>query len=138
MAAEFVPQHEAGTDTRVVLLADDEPLICFDIAEELRRLGYHVLEAANADEAIEVLQSTARIDLVVTDVRMPGIRDGLDVARAVREKRPGVRTIVMSGHLVPLEEHKRLIDAFFSKPVIADQLAHEIANLINTDATERG
>lgn len=138
MAAKITPQHEARANPRVVLLAEDEPLIRFDIADELRRLGYQVIEAGNADEAIEVLQSTARLDLVLTDVRMPGSRDGLDVARAVREKRPGVGIIVMSGHLVPKEKHEDIMDLFVSKPVPGDQLAKAIVEFMNSDAAKRG
>jgi two-component system, response regulator PdtaR len=138
MAAKSIPQHEAHADTRVVLLAEDEPLIRFDIAEELRQLGFQVIEAGNADEAIDVLKSTARIDLVVTDVRMPGDRNGLDVARAVREKRPGAKVIVMSGHLVPMEKHEHLIDLFVSKPAPGDQLVKAIVELMNVNAAKRG
>lgn len=138
MAARIIPQREARADTRVVLLAEDEPLIRFDIADELRQSGFQVIEAGNADEAIDVLDSTARIDLVVTDVRMPGDRNGLDVARAVKEKRPGVKIIVMSGHLVPKEKHEDLIDLFVSKPTPGDQLAKAIVDLMNADAAKRG
>lgn len=138
MAAKIIPQREARADTRVVLLAEDEPLIRFDIADELRQLGFQVIEAGNADEAIDVLNSTARIDLVVTDVRMPGDHNGLDVARAVREKRPGVKVMVMSGHLVPKKKHEDFIDLFVSKPTPGDQLAKAIVEFMNVDAAKRG
>ena len=138
MAAKIIPQRGVRADTRVVLLAEDEPLIRFDIADELRHLGFQVIEARNADEAIDVLKSTARIDLVVTDVRMPGYHDGLDVARAVREKRPGVKVIVMSGHLVLKEKHEDFIDLFVSKPTPVDQLAKAIMDLMNVDAAKWG
>ncbi|MDN3722201.1 response regulator [Roseibium salinum] len=105
--------------------------IRFDIAEEFRRLGWRVIEAGNAEQAIDVLRSTARIDLVVTDVRMPGDRSGLDVARAVREERPGVKIVVMSGHLVPMEKHKHLIDLFVPKPTPSDQLAKQIKEFMH-------
>jgi two-component system, response regulator PdtaR len=101
------------------------------IAEELRQLGCQVIEAGNADEAIDALRSTACIDLVATDVRMPGDRNGLDVARAARQERPGVRIVVMLGHLLPIEEHRHLIDLFVSKPTLSDQLAKAILELIN-------
>jgi CheY-like chemotaxis protein len=137
MAAEILPEQDATADMRVVLLAEDEPLIRFDIADELRRLGYRVIEAGNAVEAIAVLQSTARIDLLVTDVNMPGAGDGLDVARALKERRPDIGVIVMSGHFVPMEMDRHLIDLFVPKPVLSDRLARKIAEFMNPGTTER-
>ncbi|WEX11540.1 response regulator [Chelativorans sp. AA-79] len=137
MAAKFVLWHEFDANRPVVLLAEDEPIIRFDIADELRRLGCQVIEASNADEAIDVVKSTARLDLVVTDVRMPGNRDGLDVARAVRQERPGLRTVIMSGHLAPNEEHGHLIDLFVSKPTQSDQLATAIMAMIEASPAKR-
>jgi len=137
MAAKFVVWHELDADRPVVLLAEDEPFIRFDIADELRQLGCQVIEASNADEAIDVVESTARIDLVVTDVRMPGNRDGLDVARAVRQGRPGLKVVVMSGHLAPNDEHNLLIDLFVSKPTPSDQLATAIMEMIEASPANR-
>lgn len=137
MAAKSNPWRGVQADKNVVLLAEDEPFIRFDIAEELRLLDCQVIEAGSADEAIDVLKSTARIDLVVTDVRMPGNRDGLDVARAVKQERPGVRVVVMSGHLEPEDEHKHLIDLFFSKPTPSNQLARAIMEMIDANPAKR-
>jgi len=137
MAAKLILWHELDADRPVVLLAEDEPIIRFDIADELRRLGCQVIEASNADEAIDIVKSTARLDLVVTDVRMPGNRDGLDVARAVRQERPGLMTVVMSGHLAPNDEHNHLIDLFLSKPTPSDKLATAIMEMIKASPANR-
>lgn len=137
MAAKIIPEHEADAGKPVVLVAEDKFLVRFDIAEELRQLGCQMIEAGNADEAIDALRSTACIDVVVTDVRMPGDRDGLDVAHAARHGRPGARVVVMSGHLLPNEEHRHLIDLFVSKPTLSDQLAKTILELINADPAKR-
>jgi CheY-like chemotaxis protein len=81
----------AGT----ILVVDDEILIRLVIAEYLRDCGYKVIEAAHADEALLVLgQSERSIDVVFTDVEMPGSMDGFALARWVRAKRPDVDVIL--------------------------------------------
>lgn len=131
MAAESTHHYAARADPYVVLLVEDEFLIRCDLADELRLLGCQVIEAGNADEAIEVLRSTARIEVVVTDVRMPGMRDGVEVARVVRDERPGTRVIVTSGHFVPTDEHSNLIDLIVAKPVPSDLFAKQIVLFMN-------
>jgi len=77
-------------------VVEDEVLIRLMIAEELRAAGYVVLEAADTDEAMAVLQADAGIGLVFTDVRMPGVLDGLGLARWVRARMPHLKVIVAS------------------------------------------
>lgn len=137
MAANSFSPPDVDRDKRVVLLAEDEPLIRFDIADELRRLGHQVIESGTAEEAIVMLRSTSKIDVVVTDVRMPGSLDGLDLARAAKRERPGVRVVVMSGHLVPLDDDEHLVDLFFVKPMRTDQLAAAIVELCNAGPERR-
>ncbi|WP_274424738.1 response regulator [Chelativorans sp. YIM 93263] len=129
--------HEVDTDEHVVLLAEDEFFIRFDIADELRQRGCQVIEAGSADEAIDVLRSTARIDIVVTDLWMPGKHDGFDVARTVREERPGVSVVVISAHLKPADEHKHLFDLFFPKPTPSERLARAIVEMIDAGPARR-
>lgn len=80
-----------------ILVVEDEVLIRLAVAEGLRDCGYHVLEASNAADAIVVLNSGTPVDLVFTDVQMPGERDGLDLARWVRRNRPEARILITSG-----------------------------------------
>lgn len=102
--------------TPTVLVVDDEPLIRMDAVGMLEDAGFRVLEAANADEAIDILQTTTDIWAIFTDVDMPGSMDGLRLAHAVRDRWPPVHIFVISGH--------RIVDAtdlpaggrFFSKP----------------------
>ena len=84
-----------------VLLVEDELLVRMIIADTLRDSGYAVIEAFNGDEAISILAAGAPIDLVITDVRMPGSADGLDVLHFVRRTRPELPVVVTSGHLEP-------------------------------------
>lgn len=80
-----------------VLVVEDEVLIRMAIADYLRACGYHVLEANDAAEAKRVLDATAPIDVVFSDVQMPGAADGFALARWVRAHHPQVRVILTSG-----------------------------------------
>lgn len=82
-----------------VLVVEDEVLIRMDVADYLRDNGFQVVEAANAAEAVAVLSSTTTVDLVFTDVQMPGAMDGLGLARWIRQHRPGLPIVVTSGRL---------------------------------------
>ena len=98
-----------------VLLVEDEVLVRMMLADQLREAGCTVVEASDADEALLLLrQNLVRIDLVISDVRMPGSMDGLGLARVIRSECPELKIILMSGHHRPLEGPD--YDAFFPKP----------------------
>src|SRR5437588_12045320 len=82
--------------TETVLVVEDEVLIRMVIAQYLRDCGYRVIEAASADEAVVVLrQAELRIDVVLSDVEMPGSMDGFALARWVRQNREGIAVILV-------------------------------------------
>jgi CheY-like chemotaxis protein len=88
---------EPTTSSPTVLVVEDEVLIRLVIADYLRECGYRVHEAANAAEAVAVLESgTVAIDIVFSDVLMPGDMDGFGLARWVRSHQPNVRVILTS------------------------------------------
>lgn len=99
-----------------VLVVEDEALVRMDIVDQLEDEGFEVFEAANADQAIAILDANPTIHLLFTDVDMPGSMDGLKLAAAVRDRWPPVKIIVTSGHR--LVEITDLPDGsvFFSKP----------------------
>ncbi len=83
---------------KTVLVVEDEVLIRWVIADHLRDCGYRVIEAGSGDEAIEVLRRTALvIDVVFSDVRMPGLTDGFALFRWVRQQRPKMKIVLASG-----------------------------------------
>jgi CheY-like chemotaxis protein len=85
------PIKVAGT----ILVVEDEVLIRLVIAEYLRDCGYRVFEAAHADEALLVLRHSERpVDVVFTDIEMPGSMDGFALAQWVRSRQPGVGVIL--------------------------------------------
>jgi DNA-binding response OmpR family regulator len=83
---------------RTVLVVEDEVLIRLVIADYLRECGYRVHEAANADEAVAVLEAPeVEVHLVFSDVIMPGSMDGFGLARWVRANHPRVDVVLTSG-----------------------------------------
>lgn len=95
--AEEAPSRDL-TGTGAILLVEDEDAVRTFGARALRGKGYDVLEANNGDNALEVLAKTDKtIDLVISDVVMPGI-DGPTLIRMLREKRPDLRVIFISGY----------------------------------------
>jgi len=80
-----------------VLIVEDEPLVRFCAAQIVQEAGFAVIEAANADEAIAILESRRDIRVVFTDMHMPGSMDGLRLAHAVRDRWPPIKIIVTSG-----------------------------------------
>jgi CheY-like chemotaxis protein len=84
-----------------ILVVEDEVLVRMPISQYLRDCGYRVIEAANAEEAVAVLSHTETVvvvDVVFTDIEMPGALDGFGLAKWVREHRPGV-DVILTGTL---------------------------------------
>lgn len=99
-----------------VLVVDDEPIIRMDLADLVRDSGYIVLEAANADEAITLLEAHGAIRILVTDIEMPGSMNGLKLASAVRKRWPPVAIIVTSGRILPANAELPSATSFLGKP----------------------
>src|SRR5258707_14501230 len=83
----------------VVLIVEDEFLLRMDAVDMIAAAGFEVVEAANADEAIEILESRRDITVVFTDIQIPGSMDGLKLARAVRGRWPPIKIVATSGHV---------------------------------------
>jgi two-component system, response regulator PdtaR len=95
-----------------LLIAEDEFIIRLVIAEFLREEGYEVLEAANADEALDIFRSGVPIDLLFTDVRMPGSMDGCELARRVRAEWPSTQVILTSAYSQSLLSARSISEDF--------------------------
>jgi DNA-binding NtrC family response regulator len=110
----------------VVLVVEDETLLLFYATEFIEAAGFEVLSAANADEAITLLNTRADIRVVFTDVDMPGTMDGLKLAQAVRERWPPVELIVTSGHVEVPKDKLPARGRFFSKPYDPEEVVATI------------
>jgi CheY-like chemotaxis protein len=78
-----------------ILVVEDEVLIRMNISQYLRECGYRVIEAVSADEALEVLQSAHEVNIVLTDVQMPGSTDGFGLAKWIRSNRRDLQVILV-------------------------------------------
>lgn len=84
-----------------ILIVEDELLIRYMIAEIMRDAGYSVIEAVNADEALDIIQSGVHLDLVFSDVKMPGSLDGLGLLNSIKSTEPDLPVLITSGHCDP-------------------------------------
>jgi signal transduction histidine kinase len=93
------PDTAANGRGETLLVVDDEPALLTITARSLSRLGYRVLLAADARQALEVWEQQAQdIDLMLTDVRMPGGMSGKELAERLRAAKPSLKVILMSGY----------------------------------------
>jgi CheY-like chemotaxis protein len=129
---QFRTAHSART---LVLIVEDEILIRMLLADALRQADYDVIEAANADEAFDVLHTAPCPDVLVTDVRMPGAVDGFELAAYVRRTKPDLRVIITSGHAGP-NAAIGLADVFLPKPYELGAIVERIRALTETDAND--
>ena len=98
-----------------------------DIVEDA---GFFAIEAVNADEALAILESRSDIDLLFTDIQMPGSMDGLKLAHAVHERWPSIKIILVSGKLTPTDAEKPIHSRFFGKPLEVKQMIAEMQEMI--------
>jgi two-component system, response regulator PdtaR len=113
-----------------VLVVEDESLIRMDVVGCLEEAGFQVIEAANSDDAIHILELRDDIRLVFTDVDMPGSMDGLKLASFIRDRWPPIKLIVTSGHVPVTEADLPSGARFFAKPFRGSQVVEAIAELV--------
>ncbi len=121
---------EVGT---VVLLVEDEIALRAVIVEVLAELGYTVLEAGNSQSGLHILESLSRIDLLLTDVGLPGGMNGRQLADAARERRPGLKILFLTGYAESVAARDGRMEPgmeIMSKPFALDKLAAKIVEMI--------
>jgi len=124
------PRTEQG---ETVLVVDDEPTVRMLVSDALRDLGYIAIEVADGAAGLRVLQSDARIDLLVTDVGLPGGMNGRQVADAARALRPGLKVLFITGYAEnAVLSHGHLDPGMHvvTKPFAMDALATRVKELI--------
>lgn len=113
-----------------VLVVEDEALLLFSIADDLRDEGFKVLEASSADAAIRLLETHPEIAVVFTDIDMPGSMDGLRLSAAVSERWPPVKIVVTSGKNRPAAEALPKNGVFVPKPYTHKNVAAIILGMM--------
>jgi CheY-like chemotaxis protein len=99
---------EGGSET--VLVVEDDPLVLTYVTARLENLGYRILQAANAAEAIAIVERGVRFDLLFTDVIMSGSMNGRELADEMARRRPGVKVLFTSGYTEDAIVHHGRLD----------------------------
>lgn len=115
-----------------ILIVEDDPFLRFFTMNIVEDAGFVPIEAANADEAVAILEARSDIALLLTDIDMCGSMDGLTLAHAVRKRWPPIKIIVVSGCGRPSDCNLPADSRFFAKPYHSDTMVSEIRSLIGS------
>ena len=132
-AASSVEHHPRAEDGETVLIVDDEPTVRMLVTDILQDLGYAAIEAADSVAGLKILQSNVRIDLLVTDVGLPGGMNGRQMADAARVHRPDLKILFITGYAenaVLNFGHLKPGMQVLTKPFVMETLASRISELI--------
>ncbi len=120
-------------DTPVVLLVEDELLVRMAAAEDLQDAGFHVLEAANADVALAVLETCSHdVQVLFTDIDMPGSMNGLDLAESVQQRWPHISLLISSAYHRLHPEKIPDDGRFVPKPYSSEEVVKHIRELVTS------
>jgi signal transduction histidine kinase len=117
----------------VVLVIDDEPTIRMLVSEVLEEHGYVVVEASDGPSGMRILQSAARVDLLITDVGLPNGMNGRQIAEAARQTRPGLKVLFITGYAENAVVGNGHLDKgmlVIAKPFEMDVLARKIKEIV--------
>jgi DNA-binding NtrC family response regulator len=130
-----IPQQSQVTapERGTVIVVEDDVLVRLTTANLLRKGGFNVLEAYNAEEAVALLQSRVPVRLLFTDVQLPGSMDGIALAAVVAKTHPGLKIIITSGNGDLAMRAAEVADAFLPKPYALDRLNNCIEKLLADD-----
>jgi CheY-like chemotaxis protein len=117
----------------VVLIVEDSPIIRMGAVDLVLSAGYEALEACDAGEAIRILESRDDVDLVFTDVQMPGTMDGIKLSHYIRDRWLPVKLIVASGAAILEETGLPVGSRFFSKPYDHQAITDVMASMLSDD-----
>lgn len=136
-AADLLPADDAPRSLRgeTVLVVDDEPTVRILVTEVLGDLGYRPLEAEDGAQGLRILNTDARVDLLVTDVGLPGGMNGRQLADAARVQRPDLKVLFITGYAEnAVLSHGHLDPGMhvLTKPFSMDDLASRMRDLIGT------
>jgi CheY-like chemotaxis protein len=126
MMARSTPLNPA-----TILVVENEAIVRLELVAQLTDLGLKVLVASDADEAIDLLDSHQEIELLLTDVTMPGSMDGVRLAHHVRKRWPPIKIVVTSGRPGTKLSDLPLGSRFFPKPYGPEALRNAMSPFLN-------
>lgn len=115
-----------------ILVVEDEALVRMVIADHLRDTGYEVAETRSADEAVALMQNGLRVDVVFSDVNLPGTLNGIGLVRWLRDHRPETPVLLTSGAITPQDVPADLRGTceLLLKPYDIDEVVRRIEPLV--------
>jgi two-component sensor histidine kinase/CheY-like chemotaxis protein len=115
---------------RAVLVVEDEMMLRMRAVDMVEDAGFTAVEAINADDALAILESRSDIEMLFTDIQMPGSMDGLKLAYAVHARWPLIKIILVSGQLKLTDNDKPPDSRFFGKPLGVAQMIAEMQDMM--------
>jgi len=119
-----------------VLVVEDEMILRMRAVDIVEDAGFNSVEAVNSEDALAILEARSDIDLLFTDIQMPGPMNGLKLAHAVHERWPSIKIILVSGQVTPTEGNRPPDSRFFGKPLEVQQMITELQGMIGRGALE--
>jgi len=113
-----------------ILVVEDEELVRLNNCERLEQAGFTVMEAANADEAMALLEAHPEIRVLITDVRMPGWMSGIDLARQAEKRWPEISIVVTSAFYAVDDGELPENMTLFPKPFSPERLVNQVRLLL--------
>jgi CheY-like chemotaxis protein len=134
MATDHQPYPEATAEETVLVLEDDDEVRAYS-AEILRELGYRVIEAHDGPAALRLLDQQPRVDLLFTDVVLPGGMTGAQVAAQARATRPSLKVLFTTGYARNAIIHHGRLDKgvhLITKPFSFEDLAAKVRDILDS------
>jgi CheY-like chemotaxis protein len=125
-----------GTQSEVILVVEDDEDVRANTVMMLRELGYGVLEAGDGAGALGLLETATRVDLLFTDVGLPGGLNGRQLAERARERRPELKVLFATGYARNAIVHQGRLDPgveLITKPFTISQLATKVRQMLDDD-----
>ena len=116
-----------------IMVVEDELLLRLDLANQLHSAGFEVIEAQSADEALKILATNINVDLILTDIRMPGQIDGLGLVSFAQRQDRRIKLVLLSAYVDA--ESESPADATFAKPVRIGAILAKIRELLPSGPT---
>jgi PAS domain S-box-containing protein len=132
-ASAPIQQPALAATGETVVVVEDDPAVRMLVLDLLRELGYQAFEAEDAKTALPLLESDLRVDLLVTDVGLPGM-NGRQLAEIARQHRPGLKILFMTGYAQKAAERQGFLEDgmdMVAKPFAIELLANKIRTMIS-------
>jgi signal transduction histidine kinase/DNA-binding response OmpR family regulator len=131
--AEPISRVASGSAGEIILAVEDDPDVRAHTTGALRELGYRVLEASNGNMALQILEANSAVDLLFTDVGLPGGMNGRQLAEAARRRRPKLRVLFTTGYARDAIVHDGRLDPgvqLLTKPFTFAALAQKLRDML--------